>query len=176
MDTLIKAVALLRDRGYDLTLAIGGTGRDRQRLHKIAAKVGLEVFFFGRVPDETLPDFVGCADIMVMDCRSRWFGLEQEGFGIVFTEAAAAGVPAIAGRSGGSHEAVLDGETGLVVEKSRSPRALADAMEELLVDEGLRADYGARAREVALERFDWRTLATTLGEGLRPFDGGVSYS
>lgn len=176
MDTLIKATALLRGRGHDVTVAIGGTGRDRERLHKLAAKVGLEVLFFGRVPDETLPDFVGCADIMVMDCRSRWFGLEQEGFGIVFTEAAAAGVPAIAGRSGGSHEAVLDGETGLVVETSRSPRALADALEELLVDQRLRTEYGARAREVALERFDWRRLATTLGEGLRPFDGGVSYS
>ena len=48
-----------------------------------------------------------------MVCRNRWFGLEQEGFGIVFLEAAAAGVPQLAGDSGGSHEAVIDGVTGI---------------------------------------------------------------
>ena len=57
-----------------------------------------------------------CADVFAMPCRERWGGLEAEGFGIVFLEAAAAGVPAVAGRSGGSHEAVVDGETGFVVE------------------------------------------------------------
>ena len=58
-----------------------------------------------------------------MPCRERWGGLEAEGFGIVFLEAAAAGVPAVAGRSGGSHEAVVDGETGFVVESRRARRA-----------------------------------------------------
>ncbi len=62
---------------------------------------------------------------MVMDCRSRWFGLEQEGFGIVFVEAAACGVAQIAGRSGGSHDAVRDGETGIVLDNPRSVGDLA---------------------------------------------------
>ena len=59
-----------------------------------------------------------------MPCRDRWGGLEAEGFGIVFVEAAAAGVPSVAGRSGGSHEAVVDGETGFVVD-GRSARRRA---------------------------------------------------
>jgi phosphatidylinositol alpha-1,6-mannosyltransferase len=67
-----------------------------------------------------LSDWLGASDLMVMDCRSRWLGLEQEGFGIVFVEAARPDVAQIAGRSGGSHEAVLDGVTGIVVSNSRS--------------------------------------------------------
>ena len=83
--------------------------------------------FLGRVPDDRgLPALYGCADAFAMLCRNRWLGLEQEGFGIVFLEAAAAcGVPQVAGRSGGSAaEAVIDGVTGtLVVGRPRSTSA-----------------------------------------------------
>ena len=77
---------------------------------------GGRVQFLGRVPDADLPALYASADVFAMCCRERWGGLEAEGFGIVFLEAAACGVPAVAGRSGGSHEAVVDGETGFVVE------------------------------------------------------------
>jgi phosphatidylinositol alpha-1,6-mannosyltransferase len=107
---------------------------------------------------------------MVMDCRSRWLGLEQEGFGIVFVEAAATGVAQVAGRSGGSHEAVLDGVTGTVVSDSRSVPSLMRAMKELLDDDERRQRYGARSRATALERFEWNTLAVRLGDALAPFD------
>ena len=73
--------------------------------------------FLGRVGDDDLPMLDAAADVWAMCCRDRWFGLEQEGFGIVFLEAAAAGVAQLAGRSGGSDEAVLDGKTGLVVDR-----------------------------------------------------------
>ena len=73
------------------------------------------VRMLGAVSDEDRAALLGGADVFVMACRSRWLGLEQEGFGIVFLEAAAAGVPQIAGDSGGASEAVLDGVTGLVV-------------------------------------------------------------
>ena len=55
----------------------------------------------GRVSDEDRAALLGAADVFVMACRNRWLGLEQEGFGIVFLEAAAAGVPQVAGDSGG---------------------------------------------------------------------------
>ena len=71
----------------------------------------------GRVPDDELPQLYGAADVYAMLCRNRWLGLEQEGFGIVFLEAAAAGVAQVAGRSGGADEAVVDGRTGLVVDR-----------------------------------------------------------
>ena len=88
----------------------------------------------GRVSDEDRAGLLAAGDVFVMACRNRWFGLEQEGFGIVFLEAAAAGVPQIAGDSGGAPEAVLDGVTGLVVRRPEDPGALAEALRTLLAD------------------------------------------
>ncbi len=170
MDTLIRAAAKLQVNIPTLQVAIGGSGRDRDRLEKLAKKLNSPVVFLGRVSDDDLSPWLGASDLMVMDCRSRWLGLEQEGFGIVFVEAAASGVAQIAGRSGGSHEAVLDGETGVVVAKSRSASALAVAMGELLLEPEQRALYGLQARKLSVERFDWNNLALRLGNGLEPFD------
>src|SRR5207249_3567366 len=82
----------------------------------------------------------------------RRYGLEAEGFGIVFLEAAACGVPAVAGRSGGSHEAVVDGETGYVV-GPRDVAAVRDAIGALVADEGVRAHMGEAARRRAVDEF-----------------------
>jgi phosphatidylinositol alpha-1,6-mannosyltransferase len=81
----------------------------------------------GRVDDADLIPLLGSADAFAMLCRNRWAGLEQEGFGIVFLEAAACGVPVVAGRSGGSAEAVIDGQTGLFF-AAQEPAALQDAL------------------------------------------------
>ncbi|HEV3188661.1 MAG TPA: glycosyltransferase family 4 protein, partial [Acidimicrobiales bacterium] len=116
------------------------------------------------------PRWIGASDLTVMACRSRWLGLEQEGFGIVFVEAAACGLAQIAGRSGGSHDAVRDGETGIVLQNSRSVRELAGAIESLLLDDERRARYGRQARAMVLANFSWDTLALGLGAGLEPFD------
>jgi phosphatidylinositol alpha-1,6-mannosyltransferase len=170
MDTLLRASVQLRETFPDLHLAIGGAGRDRTRLERLASKLDAPVTFLGRVPDGLLSDWLGASDLMVMDCRSRWLGLEQEGFGIVFVEAAASGVAQIAGRSGGSDEAVLNGLTGEVVANSRSARALAGSMKSLLINPELRHEYAANARTLAVTRFDWDILAATLRKELRSFD------
>ena len=170
MDTLIRASVQLAQDFPQLRLVIGGEGRDRGRLETLASRLRAPVTFLGRVPEEALSDWLGSSDLMVMDCRSRWFGLEQEGFGIVFLNAAASGVAVVAGRSGGSHEAVLDGVTGYVVSDSRSVRALAAAMAALLGDDEKRKEFARRARSDALARFDWDILAGTLRDGLSPYD------
>lgn len=170
MDTLIRASARLTHDLPSLRVVIGGSGRDRQRLEKLAIATKSPVTFLGRVPDEQLSELLAASDLMVMDCRSRWLGLEQEGFGIVFVEAGASGVAQIAGRSGGSHEAVLNGFTGTIVANSRSDRALAIAMRDLLVNDDLRHEYARRARQEAVERFDWDRLAAHLSAELTPFD------
>jgi phosphatidylinositol alpha-1,6-mannosyltransferase len=170
MDTLLRASARLANQFPELHVAIGGAGRDRPRLERLAKKLKAPVTFLGRVPDDVLSEWLGASDLMVMDCRSRWLGLEQEGFGIVFLEAAASGVAQIAGRSGGSHEAVIDGVTGTVVTNSRSDRALARVMADLLGDDERRARYARNSRDLAVERFEWNNLARRLGNGLAPFD------
>ena len=99
-DTAIRAVARLQATHRDVVLAIAGGGRDEQRLRRLAVELGAPVRFLGRVDNDELPFLYGCADVFAMLCRNRWGGLEQEGFGIVFVEAAACGVPQIAGDSG----------------------------------------------------------------------------
>jgi len=96
---------------------------------------------------------------------TRWGGLEQEGFGIVFLEAAAAGVPQVAGRSGGAHEAVIDGETGIVLDPA-TPENAAAAIGTLLDDPERRKEMGDAARRRAETEFSYDVLAARLGRAL----------
>jgi phosphatidylinositol alpha-1,6-mannosyltransferase len=96
-----------------------------------------------------------------MLCHDRWGGLEAEGFGIVFVEAAACGVPAVAGRSGGSHEAVVDGETGVVV-GGRDIDGARRAIASLLGDDATRTRMGAAARARAAGELSYDVLAARL--------------
>ena len=105
-----------------------------------------------------------------MLCRNRWGGLEQEGFGIVFIEAASCGVPQIAGDSGGAAEAVAHGETGLVISEPENVQQVADSMTQLLDDDDLRAAMAQRSRERVLEEFSYDVLARRLGETLGVYD------
>lgn len=171
MDVLLKASAQLRPEFPNLRVMIGGKGRDSERLRKLAEKLDAPVTFLGRVADEDLPGWLGASDLFVMDCRSRWFGLEQEGFGMVFGEAQAAGIPQVAGRSGGSHEVVRHGETGLVVDRPKSVTDLAAAMRQLLSDPTTRETMARESRRVAEEVYSWDRLALLLSDGLAPFEG-----
>src|SRR5918996_4139474 len=101
-----------------------------------------------------------------MACRNRWGGLEQEGFGIVFVEAAACGTPQIAGDSGGAAEAVVDGVTGRVLRRPERWSDVAAAIEELLDDDKLRAAMAAASRERAVAELSHDVLARRLGEAL----------
>ena len=162
MDVLIEAAARLAAERPDLVVAIGGSGRDRRRLERLVARTGAPVRLLGRVPDDDLPDLYGCADVYAMLCRNRWGGLEQEGFGIVFLEAAACGVPQVAGASGGAAEAVVDGGTGLVVDTPSEPAAVARALATLLDDPERRATMGAASRRRVEDEFAYDVLARRL--------------
>jgi phosphatidylinositol alpha-1,6-mannosyltransferase len=149
--------------GEQVHLALAGSGRDRERLARRAARAGLGDRFhlMGRVPDEDLAAVYGAADVFAMCCRERWAGLEAEGFGIVFLEAAACAVPAVAGRSGGAWEAVEDGATGFVVDPLDAG-AVADALARLLAEPALRRTMGAAARIRAEDGFAYDHLAARL--------------
>ncbi len=166
MDTLIRAAARLRSSHPDLVVAIAGSGRDRRRLEGLVDSTGAPVRLLGRVPDELLPGLYGAGDVFAMPCRSRWGGLEQEGFGIVFVEAAAAGVAQVAGESGGAAEAVEHGRTGLVVGPSRVVEGVAGALSDLLDDDDRRLEMGRRARQRAVAEFSYDVLADRLRAGI----------
>lgn len=165
-DTVISAVSNLAREHAGLTLAIGGAGRDRARLERLARDSAATVRFVGRVGAEELPQFMAMGDVFAAPCRSRWAGLEQEGFGIVFAEAAACGVAAVAGRSGGSHEAVWHGQTGLVVDRPDKATEVAGAISQLLSDPTRRLEMGTAARAAATEHFAYDTLAQRLAAAL----------
>lgn len=165
-DVLIEAAARLSGHHLHLQVLIGGSGRDHGRLQRLIDRTGAPVRLLGRVEDEDLPLLYGAADVFSMTCRTRWFGLEQEGFGIVFLEAAAAGVPQIAGASGGAHEAVAHGETGLVVDDPASVEETITALDRLLADPGLRRRMASAARERAVAEFSYDVLAERLGRAL----------
>lgn len=165
-DVLIAASAAVARRRPRLRVLIGGTGRDHDRLAKLIVKSGAPVTLLGRVSDEDLPLLYGCADVSAMLCRSRWGGLEQEGFGIVFAEAAACGVPQLAGNSGGAAEAVSDGETGFVIDRPDDEHAVANAIERLLDDPELRSRMASASRRRAEGEFSYDVLSDRLARVL----------
>jgi phosphatidylinositol alpha-1,6-mannosyltransferase len=144
-----------------MQLAVAGAGRDRSRLERRALAARANARFLGRVSDDDLPALYACADVFAMCCRERWFGLEAEGFGIVFLEAAACAVPAVAGRSGGSDEAVVDGATGFVV-APRDTAAVRVALERFRADPELRSAMGAAARARAENELTYDHLVERL--------------
>ena len=165
-DTAIRAAARLGRVRPKLRLVIAGGGRDDDRLRRLADELDAPVTFLGRVPNVDLPPLYGCADVFAMLCRNRWGGLEQEGFGIVFVEAASCGVPQVAGDSGGAAEAVADGETGFVIGDPEDTQAVVDAFAGLLDDDDLRRRMGERSRERVLDEFAYDVLARRLGDTL----------
>ena len=171
MDVLIEAGARLRERHAGLTIAVAGDGRDRRRLERLVLRSRSPVQLMGVVPEANLPSLYGCADVFAMPCRKRWAGLDQEGFGIVFLEAAASGVPQVAGASGGAAEAVVDGETGVVVANPRRVEDVVDAVSSLLTDSGRRVRMGAAARRRAESRFSYDVLAGDLARVLDELGG-----
>jgi phosphatidylinositol alpha-1,6-mannosyltransferase len=165
-DALIRAMPAIRRREPDAVLLIVGGGPDRERLESLAAeRLPDSVVFAGEVSDADLPAYHAAADVFAMPCRSRLGGLEVEGFGIVFLEAAAAGRPAVAGDSGGAAEAVEDGATGLVVD-GRHDGAVAEAVASLLTNPTRADAMGKEGRERVERLFTWPWLTQRLARWL----------
>jgi phosphatidylinositol alpha-1,6-mannosyltransferase len=166
MAVLVEAAAELSRRYPDLEVIIAGEGRDHTRLQQLVATTGAPVRLVGRVPADDLPGLLGAADVFAMLCHNRWGGLEQEGFGIVFLEAAACGVPQVAGASGGAADAVVHDHSGLVVDEPRKVAAAVDALDTLLGDAQRRVQMGKAARRRAEVSFNYDTLAHRLATAI----------
>ena len=145
VDRLIQAMPEITRAVPGATLVVGGTGPEEKRLRKLAAKIAAPVVFAGRVPEDNAPALYATADVFALPVVDRWFGLEIEGLGVVLLEASACETPCVTGRSGGTPEAVLDGETGYVIEAGNRSQ-LVDAAVRLLADEEARSKMGRAAR------------------------------
>ncbi len=161
-DVLIEAFA-----GLDQTifsqhrLVIIGDGPDLRHLQSVAERnfIGTSITFLTKVPDKDLPSLYAGAEIFALTpCEISG---ELEGFGIVYLEAAAHGIPAIGTKTGGVPEAVLDNKTGLIIMPADTS-GLTRALKRLLVDAELRANFGLAGQQRVLKQFQWETKSAQL--------------
>lgn len=147
-DVALDAFALARPSIPAAHLTIAGDGPERDALERRARRLGLgdSVTFAGWVGRDAIYDLIGQSTVVVMPSRFR------EPFGMVAVEAALMGRPIIASRVGGLPEVVIDGETGVLVEKDDPPE-LARRLVELFSDPAGLARLGERARAATLQRF-----------------------
>lgn len=162
-DLAIRAVAKLLPSQPNLRYAIVGGGEDMDYLRSIVTELGLErvVTLTGAVPYDDLPRYFAAGDVFVHPNRIE--GVDVEGFGIVFLEAAATGKPVIAGNTGGAPEAVASETTGLLV-SGTDVDELAKAMQTLIADANLRSKLGTAGRQRVLEQFTWDIAARRMAE------------
>ena len=160
-DKLISALPEIKTSVPNVHLVLVGVGPHQDYLEKLALKLNVSdcVTFIGRINYAELPKYICLGDIFAMPSRSRFFGLEVEGLGIVYLEASACGLPVVGGKSGGAPDAVLVGETGMVVDGTNSSE-IADACIELLNNPELCALMGANGRAWIIENWRWEIWAT----------------
>ncbi|HEY7323612.1 MAG TPA: glycosyltransferase family 4 protein [Streptosporangiaceae bacterium] len=163
-DTLIRAWPAVRAQAPgDPLLMLVGDGPYRSRLTALAQQLGVSdsVLFTGPVSWDDLPAYYDAGTIFAMPCRTRRRGLDVEGLGIVYLEAAATGLPVIGGDSGGAPDAILDGETGYVV-PGNDVHALSDRLTELLCDPAGAAAMGEKGHAWIDREWTWDLVADRL--------------
>lgn len=167
-DRLVEALAQIKREIPDAELIFVGEGPHREVLDGLIEKHSLQenVRFLGRISYQELPRLISMGDIFAMPSRSRFFGLEVEGLGIVYLEASSCGLPVIAGASGGAPDAVIHGETGYVVD-GENVDEIASRCIELLKDYSLRKKMGERGRSWVESEWSWDIWSGKFNELLR---------
>ncbi len=149
LDRLIESLGFLPP---SVKLVIVGDGQDRSRLERIAAHFPGRIRFITQAGDQERNFWYAAADLFALPVRDD--GNDIEGFGMVFLEAAMAGLPVLAGESGGAVEAIEDQVTGYLV-NPHDPRIIAEAIAWLMKDESLRKQMGLSGKERAEREFRW---------------------
>jgi len=169
-DVLLRAWAQVLSRVPDARLVIVGDGPLRRSLAEQAARhYPGSVTVTGPVSDAELPSYYAAADVFVLPCRDDRRGLQTEGLGLVTLEAAAAGLPVVVGRSGGSPESLRPGETGLLID-ARTPDAVAAALLHLLENPRLARAMGEAGRRWVERTWSWDAAAARLAAALQGRD------
>jgi phosphatidylinositol alpha-1,6-mannosyltransferase len=164
-DVLIKAWPQVVGRVPDARLLLVGGGPYERRLRRLvsASPVADRIALTGEVPWADLPAHYAAGDVFAMPCRTRWLGLDLEALGVVFLEAAATGLPVVAGRSGGAPETVSEGATGHVVDGRRADQ-VGRAVAELLADPARATAMGAAGRRRVEAEFSWPAVAARFSK------------
>ena len=155
-DKLIEAFPTIVREIPNAHLLIVGEGPYRTHLEKLVERLSLKenVTFVGRIFYDDLPSYLSASDVFVMPSRSRFFGLEVEGLGIVYLEASACAIPVVAGISGGAPDAVQEGITGLCVDGTNAAQ-IAEAVIHICSDSKRAAKMGLAGRNWIIEQWRW---------------------
>lgn len=156
---VIQALPKVLAEVPELKYVIAGEGPEKDRLQAQARELGVQdaVIFAGDIAHDLICDFYNLCDVFVMANRLDAGG-DVESFGMVFTEANAAGKPVIGGRSGGTGEAIIQGQTGFLVDPD-SADDVANRLLLLLKNEQLSHRMGAAGLERVRLEFNWATRA-----------------
>jgi phosphatidyl-myo-inositol dimannoside synthase len=167
-DRLIEAWPQVVARVPEARLLLVGPGPYQRKLERMRAQspVADRIHLTGEVRWEELPAHYAAGDVFAMPCRTRAAGLEVEGWGNVFVEAAACGRPVVVGDSGGARETLVDGETGLLVD-GRDVGEVAAAVGTLLAEPELAGRMGEAGRTRVLRSHTWPGIADRLAAWLR---------
>jgi phosphatidylinositol alpha-1,6-mannosyltransferase len=166
-DVLIRAMPAIRRRVPDVALVLVGGGPYRERLEELAGEEPAgSVVFAGQVSEADLPRYYRLGDVFAMPCRTRRAGLEVEGWGNVFIEAAACARPVVVGDSGGARESLLDDVTGRLVDGG-DVGEVADAVASLLEDPTRSVAMGLAGRARVERSFTWPRAFAQLASWLR---------
>jgi phosphatidylinositol alpha-1,6-mannosyltransferase len=157
-DVMVRALALVRAKVSDVQWIVIGDGSLRPGIEQLAESYGVaeSAHFLGAVSDEQRNSWLRRAHLLAMPSRLPAGGLAGEGFGIVYLEAGAYGKPVVAGNVGGALDAVLDGQTGLLVDPL-DPLAVAGAITRLLLDRELASRLGEAGRARS-QRYAWPVI------------------
>lgn len=162
-DMLVRALPAIRRQVPGAMLLLVGDGPGRAALHRLAEScgVGKAVVWAGSVPWAELPAYYAAGDVFAMPCRTRGRGLDVEGLGLVFLEAAATGLPVVVGDAGGARETVRPGDTGELV-NGRDLAAVTRAVATLLADPARAAVMGHHGRRWMQQDWQWSSRAGRL--------------
>jgi phosphatidyl-myo-inositol dimannoside synthase len=166
LDTVLDSLRKVLEKVPEAHYLVVGDGEDRPRLESITRKNGLagHVTFTGRVPYNELNSYYNAGDLFVMPSRTK--SPDVEGFGIVFLEANACGLPVIGSDSGGIPSAIIHGTTGFIVPEGDSG-LLADRIIELLTHSELRERLGSEGRRRVVEEANWQVVSSKLFEDMQ---------
>jgi phosphatidylinositol alpha-1,6-mannosyltransferase len=167
-DELIRALPKIHQTAPNASLIIVGDGPYRKDLERLVKKLRLENFVHltGKVSQTELSKWYAAGDIFAMPCRTRMGGWDVEGLGIVFLEGSATGLPVIVGDSGGAVDAVIDGETGYLVDGTNTAE-IADRIAYLFANPDVAKKMGEAGR-------NWVTQEWTWDQNFKKLDGLLS--
>lgn len=167
VDNAIKAFSKLREEYPNFKYLVGGIGQEEHRLKSLIKDHNLDnhIIMCGKIPEDDIVDFYNLSDVFILLSRNNYQAPNVEGFGLVFLEAAACGVPSLAGKSGGISDAVLHEETGLLVDPENI-QEIASSLRKFITNTNYTKKLSEGAYIHSKENMSWDQMAKRVIKGI----------